>query len=282
MERFGPGDSITPTPTKVRPATTLQTRTLLPKQVFGTPRSPLHHTCIPSCIAFRVAFWSTFFACLYWAFLQFAATPHRQDSEGVSVVGLGLGRVEPLLARTPSFSSSCRLQWTICDYRLWRTCWHPTLTYPLLHRPSHWSYENATVSTVPHHHCRWYWMSLGKRNYAMGESASDRLPFGWCNIKITFRPDLTIIIRCTLMLCVIKKKCLRFNYYNIIYILCYIIYYILLNYIILYIIYMVSLRPKKNFAGDLKIYCARALFFRSVYIQTWSMRVSLYFRKPCL
>ena len=42
---------------------------------------------------------------------------------------------------------------------------------------------------------------------------------------------------------------------------------------------MVSLRPKKNFAGDLKIYCARALFFTSVYIQTWSMRVSLYFRK---
>ena len=42
---------------------------------------------------------------------------------------------------------------------------------------------------------------------------------------------------------------------------------------------MVSLRPKKNFAGDVKIYCARALFFASVYIQTWSMRVSLYFRK---
>ena len=71
----------------------------------------------------------------------------------------------------------------------------------------------------------------------MGESASDRLPFGWCNIKITFRPDLTIIIRCTLMLCVIKKKCLRFNYYNIIYIMLYYILYIIKLYYIIYYIY---------------------------------------------
>ena len=39
------------------------------------------------------------------------------------------------------------------------------------------------------------------------------------------------------MLCVIKKKCLRFNYYNIIYIMLYYILYIIKLYYIIYYIY---------------------------------------------